>query len=132
MKKPKDPGYELTREHVEFFWQCLFAWQQRLGLTDWRITRSDMPPNGKTLCEVRDWDFPQRQVSCRLNTNWFTQEPTETAIEQTAVHELLHVLLADVIEYGFTAGAERDSMRTIEHAAINRLERLLVPGEEGT
>jgi hypothetical protein len=129
--KRTDKGYELQPEHVEHFWSTLFAWQQRLSLMDWRITRSRREPAGRTLSEMRDWDMPQRQVSCRLKRNWFDQEPTEVAIEQTAVHEDLHVLLAPLIELCKKPGVTDDEIAEAEHAVINRLEKLLVPGDEG-
>jgi hypothetical protein len=124
--------HTLTDKQKRHFWSCLFAWQERLGLTDWRITRSNRKPVGKTLCAMQDWEIGQRQVSCRLNSNWYSQEPTEEAIEQTAVHELLHVMLADLIELALTPGTTREDMESSEHAIINRLEKLLVPGEAGT
>jgi hypothetical protein len=124
--------HHLTDKQKKFFWSCLFAWQERLGLTDWRITKSNKKPVGKVLCTMQDWDIPQRQVSCRLSPNWFNQEPLDSTIEKTAVHELLHVMLADLIEAARKPGATDEDLHAYEHAIINRLEKLLVPGEEGT
>jgi hypothetical protein len=128
-KAPKAPDYILTDEQVEFFWTCLFKWQEKLGLTDWRITRSNKPSRKGTLCQMVLWDTQQRQVACRLNRNWGSAEkPNNLLIEQTAVHELLHVLMHPVLELSRNPGAAQEDIDGAEHGVINRLEQLLVPG----
>lgn len=54
-------------------------------------------------------------------------EPTPEAIERTAIHELLHVRLAEFKE----ACVSRDSQRIeqIEHGLITVFERLLYRGK---
>jgi hypothetical protein len=128
MKEPED--YILTDKQKKHFWSCLYAWQERLGLSDWRITRSNRQPAMKAaLCQMVNWDNVQRQVSCRLASNWGKGErPTDTLIEQTAVHELLHVLLHPVLEASGTPGTAQEDIDGAEHGVINRLEKLLVPG----
>lgn len=122
----------LSPEQVEYFWTCLFGWQERLGLNDWRITRSPDEPKGRVQCEMAKWDFEQRQVTCRLKHNWFNSNVNETTIEQTAVHELLHVMLANLIETAKVVGTSDADLLYEEHGVINRLEQLLVPGERGS
>jgi hypothetical protein len=51
-------------------------------------------------------------------------------LEQTAVHELLHVLLYPLIEAAKSAQTSDEDLRSIEHGVINALERLLVPHGE--
>jgi hypothetical protein len=130
MAKPKPTDYILTDEEVEFFWTCMNAWQERLGLMDWRITRSTKPPISKALSQMTDWDTQQRQVSCRLARNWGSSEkPTDTLLEQTAVHELSHVLLHPLIEQAQASKDYDEALQGVEHGVINRLEKLFVPGQ---
>jgi hypothetical protein len=114
----------LTPDDAEEFWAALSRWQGELSLTGWRITPSPTP--SKYMAEMAKWDWKQRQVSCRLGLNWKATPVTHAAIEQTAVHELLHVLLYPLIETVRANGAAEDILAA-EHAVINTLERLLVP-----
>jgi len=124
--KPKPVVNALTPDDEEAFWSALGRWQGELSLTDWRITRSPTP--SAHMAEMHRWDWKQRQVSCRLGLNWKSSPITQTTIEQTAVHELLHVLLYPLIET-VRGNASPDDIASAEHAVINTLERLLVPDE---
>lgn len=124
--KPKD--HVMTPQQVEFFWECVAKWQAKLGLTDWRIARSAIPPAKTMMCQMVKWDAQARQVCCRLNPNWGPSEkPTNKLIEQTAAHEMLHVLLHEVLALSLEAGAAQVDIDGAEHGVINRLEQLLVP-----
>lgn len=116
----------LTPDDAEAFWNALSRWQGELSLTDWRITQSPLP--SRYMAEMNKWDWKQRQVSCRLGLNWRSSPITPATIEQTAVHELLHVLLYPLIET-VRGNASPDDIASAEHAVINTLERLLVPDE---
>jgi hypothetical protein len=117
--------HSLTPEQVKTFWAALDKWQGHLSLTHWRIIKS--PHRSKAMAEMNKWDFGQRQVSCRLGLNWGILPITEQMIEQTAVHELLHVLVAPLIQAA--KAGDDDAVASEEHAVINTLERLLAPGE---
>ena len=117
--------HSLTPEQVKAFWSALDKWQAALSLTHWRIIKS--PHRSKNMAEMSKWDFVQRQVSCRLGVNWGILPITEQMIEQTAVHELLHVLVAPLIQAA--KAGDDDAIASEEHAVINTLERLLAPGE---
>lgn len=117
--------HTLTEAHVEQFWAAMDLWQERLGLLDWRIVKSSVRAKN-AMAEMRSFSWPQRQVTCRVGLNWKSCAPTPVAIEQTAVHELLHVLLKPLVEVARNDGCEEDIMNA-EHAVINVLERLLVP-----
>lgn len=117
-------GNVLTPDDAEAFWNALSRWQGELSLTDWRITQSPKP--SCYMADMHRWDWKQRQVSCRLGLNWKSSPITDVSIEQTAVHELLHVLLYPLIET-VRGNSSPDDIASAEHAVINVLERLLVP-----
>jgi hypothetical protein len=112
----------LTPDDVEMYWAAIDRWQTKLGLGDWRITRRAVD-KGAFMAQMDSWDYPQRQVRATLCTNWKDSEPTPLEIERTAVHELLHVRLADLT--GMLL--DGDTVTRLEHAAINVLEALLLP-----
>ena len=114
----------MTDDQVTMFWGALCYWQEKLGLQDWRITHSMRVPAG-AMAMMDKWDWPQRQVRCRLNRNWKSEEPTPDAISGTALHEILHVLLHPMIEAAKDQRTLPEDLQAAEHAVINKLERLL-------
>lgn len=120
---------QLTPDDVAKFGELLRAWQGKLGLQDWRIVLSPLPAK-KSMAEMDKWDWPQRQVTCRVGLDWKSTPVTDGTIEQTAVHELLHVLLYPLIEAARNPHTDEGELRSIEHGIINLMERLLVPHGE--
>ena len=116
----------LTPEDAEAFWSYLRLWQNKLGLAGWRITRSPKAAKG-SMAEMDKFDWRQQQVLCRLGLDWKSSPVTPVTLEQTAVHELLHVLLHPLIEVAKTPGVDELSIAAAEHTVINTLEGLLVP-----
>lgn len=114
-----------TPDDAEAFWGYLDKWQAKLGLSDWRIIKSRKP--SRYLAEMVEWDWGQRKVTCKFGNNWRKTAITPANLEQTAVHELLHVLLHELIAASKYGGSNDTDLDSIEHAAINRLERLFVP-----
>lgn len=102
------------------------SWQSRLGLQDWRIVMSPHPAKG-AMAEMTKWDWKQRQVTCRLGPDWKATPVTPHSLEQTAVHELLHVLLYELVESAKNPHVTQDDLMSIEHRVVNTLEGLLVP-----
>lgn len=118
----------LTPEDYEFFDRCVEKWRDKLGLVDWRIERSTKPARG-CLAEVK-WDVEQRSVSYRVNPKWRVRAVTPELIEKTALHEMLHVRLHDLITLASeNSDVNSEAVRNAEHAIINVFESLLVGAE---
>lgn len=98
-------------------------WQARLGLLDWRVERGAKLAK-KCMAEV-DRDLVNRLATYRVGDAFGAVTPHKT--ESTAVHELLHVLLADLADMARGEPAHADVVMTAEHRVINVLEKLLVP-----
>lgn len=134
-RKPKSAPQELSAENVvdpdaaERFWNYLYAWQRRLGLQGWRIVRSPVEAKA-AMAQMCRLDRTQRQVTARLGTMWKATPVTDVNLERTAVHELCHVLLADLIALAQDQRTSPEDLACAEHAVINTLEELLVPGKE--
>jgi hypothetical protein len=119
----------MTDADIEAFRKALDTWQERMGLKDWRIVFS--PKRAKNVMAQMDkWNWSQRQVTCRIGLDWMATPVTEVTITQTAVHELLHVLLYELIQSARNPSITDDDLASIEHRVINTLEVLLVPGRE--
>ena len=120
----------LTPDDVAEFGRHLREWQIHLGLQDWRVVMSPIPAK-KVMAEMDKWDWQQRQVTCRVGLDWKSTPVTSETLAQTAVHELLHVLLYELIEAAKNNQISVEALGSIEHRVINVMERLLVPGGEG-
>lgn len=113
----------LTEEQDAEFDLHIRAWQDKLGLNDWRIERgkgNSVGAMSKVKCHYQD------RLAVYRTGNWSGVVTTE-ALESTAIHELLHVLLAE-LTYVVAAEASSDIQYSVEHRIVNTLEKLLVKG----
>lgn len=114
----------LTPDQLQVFHAYMVKWQEILGLNDWRVEYS--PRKTKNLADVAV-TYDARLAAYRLG-DWGAAEITDKNIEATALHELLHVLLAEVVnqkEYAL----EGEVLMAAEHRVVNVLEKLLMKYE---
>lgn len=119
----------LTDKDSAAYWRLFREWQRKLGLMDWRITQAPDSSKPNVMAFIDKFDWVQRQAKATLNRRWKATPITKHTLEQTAVHELLHVMLHELVEKAQTPGVSADDLASVEHSIINRLELLLVPGE---
>lgn len=96
-------------------------WQAILNLQDWRIERSAGRSAG-AMSNVKV------SYGARLGTyktgNWGSEEPTPKSLRQTALHEVLHVFVAELLHLTQNSAAA-DVLESAEHRVVNTLEKLL-------
>lgn len=114
-----------TKEQVELFAKFLREWQDRLALGDWRVEPSRKKPLTNALADMHS-EPEHRLASWRLGVDWKGVEITPEALESTAIHELLHVLLAELIDAAKNSATPTELLNSIEHGVIIVLERLLL------
>jgi hypothetical protein len=115
---------EVTAEHAAKFAAFCSTWQERLGLMDWRLTVAEKRAGRSVMAEVSAQDMVQRTVTIRLGKSFDTVPVTDESLNETALHEMLHVLLKELIEVA-KKDPEDDDLHSAEHRVINVLERLL-------
>lgn len=116
--KPTNP---VTGDNAILFDSYVVKWQARLNLGDWRIERGGKPAkNAMASVEVNP---PARLATYRLG-DFGAEAITPVSLEKTAIHEMLHILLHDLIDTA-QGKATDDELETHEHRVINVLERLL-------
>ena len=113
-----------TELHFAIFSEAVYKWQQTLGLLDWSIYLAhEADSEGYGSCTPNNTG---RVATITLNTEWDDMRPiTPGSLDTVALHEMLHLLLADLtwlIECRYLT--ESDIMPA-EHAAIRRLEKAL-------
>lgn len=114
------PTNTCTPEQTAAFDAYVRKWQARLNLCDWRLERGQKPAKG-AMASV-EFNDPARLATYRLG-DFGAEAITPDSLERTCIHELLHVLLHDLI----AAAHARDDAATEahEHRVINTLERYL-------
>lgn len=115
-------------EQVEQFDAYIRKWQRLLNLTDWRIEKLAKPARRGIMASVC-YDLPARLAAYRIG-DWGGDDITDVSLEKTALHELLHVRLQDLIAAARDPHAPEDAVEIAEHSIINVLERLLVDKDD--
>lgn len=101
-------------------------WQGKFSLGDWRIERADKP--AKNAMAQVEFNPGARLAVYRLG-DFGSEAVTPASLEKTAIHELLHVLLYDLI-YTASGKSTDDELEAAEHRVINVLEKLLKDGHD--
>lgn len=124
MASKKPPPNPVTPEDAELFADRVKHWQHVLGLHDWRIAVSPRRASRKVMAEVAKFDLEQRSASIRLGKDWSGEAVTPDMLDKTALHEVLHVFLFELIQAA-RANQDEDAIGSAEHRCVNILEVLL-------
>jgi hypothetical protein len=113
----------VSPEDAKTFDGFVLKWQAKLSLGDWRIERGRKPAPKGAMATV-EFDEPARLVTYKLG-DFGAEQVNAQSLEKTAIHELLHVFLHDLIATAQDRGTTPEAMEAAEHRCINVLERLL-------
>ena len=114
--------HRLTDADHKKFDHYMMKWKELLNLRNWRIER--IPGSSKAMAEIAIMR-EDRLAGYRTGKSFGTTTPvTDFSLEQTAVHELLHVFLDDYKD-AVKSGSE-DYIMSVEHSLITVLEGLLL------
>lgn len=111
-----------TPEDAQIFAQSVKKWQQVLSLGDWRIEKGIKP--AKAAMASVEFTPAARLAVYRLG-DFGAEKITPESIDQTALHELLHVFLHDLMTVAQDPKSSQDEIEMQEHRVINLLEKLL-------
>jgi hypothetical protein len=110
-----------TVVQAEQFDDFVKQWQELLGLQRWRIERGQK--QAKDAMASVEFNDDAKLATYRLGD--FGATPiNEESLSQTALHEVLHVFLHELIATAQDRGAE-PSLDAVEHSVINVLESVL-------
>jgi hypothetical protein len=111
-----------TPEHAELFAQSVRKWQQVLSLGDWRIEKGSKP--AKEAMASVEFNQTARLATYRLG-DFGAEKITPESLDKTALHELLHVFLHDLMCTATDPKSSDEEIEMQEHRIINLLEHLL-------
>ena len=111
-----------TQQDAELFAQSVKKWQQVLSLGDWRIEKG-MKPAKEAMASV-EFNQTARLATYRLG-DFGAEKITPESLDKTALHELLHVFLHDLMCTATDPKSSDEEIEMQEHRVINLLENLL-------
>ena len=117
-----------TPQDVVHFAQCVKKWQRLLSLGDWRIEKGSKP--AKAAMASVEFNASARLATYRLG-DFGAEKITPESLDQTALHELLHVFLHDLMTVAQDPKSSQDEIEMQEHRVINLLEKLLSRDSNG-
>jgi len=117
-----------TPQDVALFAQSVKKWQQVLSLGDWRIERGIKP--AKAAMASVEFNDIARLATYRLG-DFGAEKITPDSLDKTALHELLHVFLHDLITVAQDPKSSQDEVDMQEHRVVNLLENLLTRDSNG-
>jgi len=117
-----------TPEDSALFAQSVRKWQQVLNLGDWRIEKG-LKPAKNAMASV-EFNEGARLATYRLG-DFGAEKITPESLDQTALHELLHVFLHDLVTVAQDPKSSQDEIEAQEHRVVNLLEKILFKDSNG-
>jgi hypothetical protein len=111
-----------TTEDAKLFAQSVRKWQEVLSLGDWRIEKGIKP--AKAAMASVEFTPAARLAVYRLG-DFGAEKITPESLDRTALHELLHIFLHDLMSVATDPKSSDDDIEMQEHRVINLLENLL-------
>ena len=115
-------------QDAEYFALCVKKWQSILHLGDWRIEKG-IKPAKQAMASV-EFNEGARLATYRLG-DFGAEKITDESLEATALHEVLHVFLHDLMAAAQDPKSSIEEIEKQEHRVINRLEQLLTKDSDG-
>lgn len=117
-----------TPEDAQLFAQSVRKWQQILSLGDWRIEKGSKP--AKEAMASVEFNQTARLATYRLG-DFGAEKITPESLDKTALHELLHIFLHDLMCVATDPKSSDEEIEMQEHRVINLLENLLSKDSNG-
>ena len=111
-----------TPQDAIHFAQSVKKWQQVLSLGDWRIEKGSKP--AKSAMASVEFTPTARLAVYRLG-DFGAEKITPDSLDRTALHELLHIFLHDLLCVATDPKSSDEEIEMQEHRVINLLENLL-------
>ena len=117
-----------SKEDAELFAKSVSKWQKVLNLGDWRIEKG-IKPAKQAMASV-EFNDGARLAVYRLG-DFGAEKITPESLDKTALHELLHIFLHDLMMVATDPKSSDEDIEMQEHRVINLLENLLTKDSHG-
>ena len=117
-----------NQQDAELFAKNVKKWQQVLSLGDWRIEKGSKP--AKQAMASVEFNELARLAVYRLG-DFGAEKITPESLDKTALHELLHIFLHDLMMVATDPKSSDEDIEMQEHRVINLLENLIFKDSHG-
>ena len=117
-----------NQQDAELFAKSVKKWQQVLSLGDWRIEKGTKP--AKQAMASVEFNESARLAVYRLG-DFGAEKITPESLDKTALHELLHIFLHDLMTIARDPKSSDEDIEMQEHRVINLLENLIFKDSHG-
>ena len=117
-----------NKDEAELFDKSVKKWQQILNIGDWRIEKGTKP--AKQAMASVEFNQTARLATYRLG-DFGSEKITLESLDKTALHELLHIFLYDLMTVATDPKSSDEDIEMQEHRIINLLEKLLSKDSHG-
>jgi hypothetical protein len=117
-----------NQQDAELFAQSVKKWQEVLNLGDWRIEKGIKP--AKAAMASVEFNASARLATYRLG-DFGAEKITPESLDKTALHELLHIFLHDLMCVATDPKSSDEEIEMQEHRVINLLENLISKDSHG-
>ena len=117
-----------TQQDAEIFAKSVKKYQLLLSLCDWRIERGSKP--AKQAMASVEINQGARLATYRLG-DFGAEKITPESLDKTALHELLHIFLHDLMSVAQDPKSSQEEIEMQEHRVINLLENLISKDSNG-
>jgi hypothetical protein len=122
---------ETTEEHFNIFKEEFLKWQNKLGLTEWRVDFAHANSENH-YSHLHYRDVSGRFVGANLSKQWPSKEEDEFAREVNeewmrfcGKHEALHLLNIELYMLALARFSSKDRIDAAEESIVRRLEKIL-------
>ena len=111
-----------SKADFSYFTRRCRAYLNQLNLGDWKpIFEHEDHPDAYAWIKP---DSESKQTQIGLSVHWDTTKVTKEMLDYCARHEVLHLLLADLVAVGKWRQSTDTDFTTAQHAVIRRLENM--------
>ena len=110
-----------SKADFEYFKKRCEVYLDELSLRDWRIYYYHNDSDLEAYAWIRP-DVSAKQACVGLTINWEDHKVTKDILDYCAKHEILHLLLADLVQCGKWRQSTDEDFTEAQHAVIRRLE----------
>ncbi len=114
-------NHKTSKEDFEYFKKCCQKYIEQLGLKDFKIyyEHSDAQPTAYAFISP---DVSAGQATIGLSISFNDHKVSKSHLDYCAKHEVLHLLLADLVNVGNLRQSTAEDFTRAQHAIIRRLE----------
>lgn len=114
---------QTTKKDFELFKKECQKWIDRFELSNWNVYFYHGNDEDKQIVAQIYTELTKRSVAVNLNTE--IDENIVLNIPEIAKHEMIHLLLADIIELGWRRFVTKDELESAEESLVSKLVKII-------